>query len=89
MSEWIFGLKEILKHRFAHEMSISELARKSGVSRATLSRMINNHSNGINLQTISRICKALSCQPGDLFRPAVHVLDRNEARARAIKHLDN
>lgn len=89
MSNWIFGLKEVLKNRYSREMSISELARKTSIARSTLSRIANNRSNGLSLTTLSRICNALSCHPGDLFRLVVPVLDRDEARARAIKNLDS
>jgi DNA-binding Xre family transcriptional regulator len=87
--DWVFSLKEVLKNRYAKKMSISELARRSGIARSTLSRIANNHTNGFNLTTINRICHVLSCHPGDLFRPAIQVLDRDEARARAIKSIDN
>ena len=89
MSDWSFALKEVLASRYAKKMSISELARTSGIARSTLSRISNNHSNGFSLMTINRICTVLACHPGDLFRPSVQVIDRDEARARAVKSIDN
>lgn len=45
-----------------------ELAAIVGITQANLSLMKNGKIKGIKLDTIERLCKALDCQPGDLFR---------------------
>lgn len=45
-----------------------ELASIIGVTEANLSLMKNGKIKGIKLDTVERLCKALHCQPGDLFR---------------------
>ncbi len=45
-----------------------ELAAIVGITQANLSLMKNGKIKGIKLDTVDRLCKALDCQPGDLFR---------------------
>lgn len=44
-----------------------ELAAAIGITEANLSLMKNGKIKGIKLDTVDRLCKALKCQPGDLF----------------------
>jgi putative transcriptional regulator len=44
-----------------------ELAAAIGITEANLSLMKNGKIKGIKLDTVERLCKALDCQPGDLF----------------------
>jgi transcriptional regulator with XRE-family HTH domain len=46
----------------------AQMARKLGISRPTLTRLENADQN-VTLKTVSRLCRALRCDPGDLFRP--------------------
>jgi transcriptional regulator with XRE-family HTH domain len=48
--------------------SQDELARRLGISRPTLTRLENAGQN-VTLQTLSKLCRRLRCEPGDLFRP--------------------
>lgn len=43
------------------------LAAEIGITEANLSLMKNGKIKGIKLDTVERLCKALNCQPGDLF----------------------
>lgn len=45
-----------------------ELASIIAITEANLSLMKNGKIKGIKLDTVDRLCKALDCQPGDLFR---------------------
>lgn len=44
-----------------------ELAATIDITEANLSLMKNGKIKGIKLDTVERLCKALNCQPGDLF----------------------
>jgi len=48
-------------------LSLAALARKTGVSRDTLSRMVNDPDTGINSETIKALCSFFRKQPGDLL----------------------
>ena len=49
-------------------MTQVEMARRLGVSQPTLARLENGNQN-VTLRTVTRICRTLRCDPGDLFRP--------------------
>lgn len=51
-------------------MSLAELAERVGISYANLSILKNNHARAIRFSTLTRLCEALECQPGDLLRHA-------------------
>jgi putative transcriptional regulator len=44
------------------------LAKETGISHSTLWRLKKGKSVGINFATLERICRLLSCQPGDVLR---------------------
>ena len=46
------------------------LAKETGISHSTLWRLKKGRSVGINFATLERICRMLSCQPGDVLRLA-------------------
>lgn len=48
-------------------MSLNELADQVGISNVNLSQLKTGKVKGIRFQTVNAICKALHCQPGDLF----------------------
>ncbi|MEN3298409.1 MAG: putative transcriptional regulator [Pseudonocardia sp.] len=48
-------------------MTVAELARRVGVTVANLSVLKNNRARAIRFSTLTAICDALDCQPGDLF----------------------
>jgi len=43
------------------------LAMETGVSHTTLWRLKKGKAIGINFETLEKICRALSCQPGDVL----------------------
>ena len=44
------------------------LAKETGISHTTLWRLKKDKALGINFVTLEKLCEALNCQPGDLFR---------------------
>ncbi len=47
--------------------SLTELAQEVGITIANLSNLKTGKISAIRLTTMEAICKALACQPGDLF----------------------
>lgn len=48
-------------------MSLTELSDRVGVSVVNLSILKNGHAKAIRFTTLTRLCQALDCQPGDLL----------------------
>lgn len=49
------------------KMSLNELASKVDMTNVNLSNLKNDKMKGIRFETLNALCKALKCQPGDLF----------------------
>jgi putative transcriptional regulator len=49
------------------KMSVTELADKVGITMANISVLENGKVKAIRLLTLEAICKALECQPRDIF----------------------
>ncbi len=47
-------------------MTLTELSDRVGV-RSKLSILKNGHARAIRFSTLTRLCQALDCQPGDLL----------------------
>jgi putative transcriptional regulator len=52
-------------------MKITELARETGISRGTLTRLYHDEADRVDLDVLSRLCAKLGCSIGDLleYRP--------------------
>lgn len=50
------------------KIRIAELHRLTGISANTLSSLYNEKTNMISFNTIEKICKALDCEVGELFK---------------------
>jgi putative transcriptional regulator len=48
-------------------MTLTALAERIGVTIVNLSVLKNQHAKAIRFSTMTAICDALDCQPGDLF----------------------
>jgi putative transcriptional regulator len=48
-------------------MTLTELADRVGVTIVNLSVLKNGRARAIRFSTLSAICEALRCQPGDLL----------------------
>ncbi|MGE4584884.1 MAG: helix-turn-helix transcriptional regulator [Sphaerochaeta sp.] len=60
----IIRLDRVLSDR---KMSLTELSSAVGITIANLSNLKTGKASAIRLSTMEAICKALDCQPGDLF----------------------
>lgn len=49
------------------KMSVTELSEKIGITMANLSILKNGKAKAVRFSTLSEICKALECQPGDIL----------------------
>ena len=49
------------------KMSLNELSDRVGVSNVNLSKLKTGKVSAIRFSTLNAICKALSCQPGDIM----------------------
>ena len=48
-------------------ITLSEVAEKTGIGRATLTRIANVPGNVTNTDTINALCEYFDCQPGELL----------------------
>lgn len=48
-------------------ITLSEVSEKTGISRATLTRIANVPGNVTNTDTINALCKYFECEPGELL----------------------
>jgi putative transcriptional regulator len=58
------------------------LAKETGISHTTLWRLKKGKAVGINFPTLEQICRALSCQPGDVLKLAD---EKKAGKKRATK----
>lgn len=49
-------------------MTLTELADRVGVTVVNLSVLKNGRAKAVRFSTLTRICRVLECQPGDLLR---------------------
>lgn len=49
------------------KMSLNELAQRVEMTNVNLSNLKTGKMKGIRFETMNAICKALHCQPGELF----------------------
>jgi putative transcriptional regulator len=57
-------LDRLLEQR---EMTLTELAEKVNVTVVNLSILKNGRARAVRFSTLSALCEALDCQPGDLL----------------------
>ena len=48
-------------------LTLTELAERVGLTLANLSILKNGRARAVRFSTLSALCSALDCQPGDLF----------------------
>jgi putative transcriptional regulator len=51
----------------ARGMTLTELSEQVGVTIVNLSILKNGRAKAIRFSTLTRLCEALDCQPGDLM----------------------
>jgi putative transcriptional regulator len=60
----IFNIDVMLARR---KMSVSEMADKEGITLANMSILKTGKAKAIKVDTLTKLCRALDCQPGDLL----------------------
>jgi len=58
-------LDQVLADR---DMTLTELADRVGVTVVNLSVLKNGRAKAVRFSTLTRICRVLECQPGDILR---------------------
>ena len=48
-------------------MKITTLSKMTGISRTTLTELYYDRAEGMQFETLDRLCKALGCAVGDLI----------------------
>lgn len=56
--------------KYADSPNVAELQRRTGLTYVSVSDLVNHSAGivGISLEVLSRLCAALNCKPGDLFK---------------------
>lgn len=62
--EIIFNIDVMLAKR---KMSVTELSEKVGITLANVSVLKNGKAKALKISTLSKLCEALDCQPGDIL----------------------
>lgn len=60
------------------KMKSKDLAKEIGITPANLSILKTGKARGVRFDTLSKICKALDCQPGDLLKYVPDDEDKGE-----------
>jgi len=48
-------------------MSVTELSEKVGITLVNISVLKSGKAKAIKIETLNKICRALECQPGDIW----------------------
>lgn len=64
MGKIVVRLDRVMADR---KIGLNELSEKVGVANVNLSKLKNGHVSAVRFSTLTALCKALECQPGDLF----------------------
>lgn len=62
-----------------HKMRIADVARETGLSRATVTLLYKETAQKVNLDTIEQICRLFDCSVGDLLELAPNPNDQGVA----------
>ena len=60
----IFNIDVMLAKR---KMSVTELSERVGITIANISVLKNGKAKAIRVSTLTKLCAALDCQPGDIL----------------------
>ncbi len=67
MGKIIVRLDRVMADR---KIGLNELSEQVGISNVNLSKLKNGHISAVRFSTLTAICEALRCQPGDLLEYA-------------------
>ena len=62
--EIIFNIDVMLAKR---KMSVTELSERVGITITNISILKNGKAKALKISTLTKLCEALDCQPGDLL----------------------
>lgn len=62
--EIIFNIDVMLAKR---KMSVTELAERVGITLTNMSILKNGKAKALKISTLTKLCEALDCQPGDIL----------------------
>ena len=62
--EIIFNIDVMLAKR---KMSVTELSERVGITIANISILKNGKAKAVKISTLTKLCAALDCQPGDIL----------------------
>lgn len=62
--EIIFNIDVMLAKR---KMSVTELSERVGITIANISILKNGKAKAVKISTLTKLCSALDCQPGDIL----------------------
>lgn len=62
--EIIFNIDVMLAKR---KMSLNELSQRVGITPANMSVLKTGKARAVRISTLTKLCEALDCQPGDLL----------------------
>lgn len=80
----IKNMKLVNIHARFGRMAITDISKAMGMSPMNLSLLDRNLRDGIDFDTLSKLCEVLNCQPGDLltFLPGLQGDIKPERRTR-------
>lgn len=64
MGKIIVRLDRVMADR---KIGLNELSEKVDISNVNLSKLKNGHVSAVRFSTLTALCDALHCQPGDLL----------------------
>lgn len=70
----------MLKNRLAvllaeRELTAAKVYEETGISRSTLSSLVNNSGDGVQYKTLDRLCNFLEIEPNDFFDYAPYIFE--------------
>ncbi len=60
----VFNIDVMLAKR---KMSVTELSERVGITIANISVLKNGKAKALKISTLTKLCAALDCQPGDIL----------------------
>jgi DNA-binding Xre family transcriptional regulator len=67
-------------------LNIKKINEETGLSRTTISNLINQNSNGIQFETLAQLCQLLDCSPGDLLVMHDVSVEFNEYKSEGFEY---
>ena len=75
--------------RKRRHLTQSEMAKRSGLSKTTISNLESGRQKKIELETIGKLCSTLHCTPSDLFEISEGINDPTiQAQKLALKKVE-